>query len=63
MQSQPQNPEFRNNPQNFLPCIHLEFPIFNVNIAVTSSLTKKPASLSHSFLPFQGTISSWTQSS
>ena len=22
MESQPQNPEFRNNPQNFHPCIH-----------------------------------------
>ena len=22
MESQPQNPEFRNNPENFLPCTH-----------------------------------------
>ena len=22
MESQPQNPEFRNNPENFRPCIH-----------------------------------------
>ena len=22
MESQPQNPEFRNNPENFHPCIH-----------------------------------------
>ena len=32
MESQPQNPEFRNNPENFHPCI------FNVNYLVTSKL-------------------------
>ena len=25
MESQPQNPEFRNNPENFHPCIHSIF--------------------------------------
>ena len=25
MESQPQNPEFRDNPENFCPCIHREF--------------------------------------
>ena len=23
MESQPQNPEFRNNPENFHPCVHI----------------------------------------
>ena len=31
MESQPQNPEFRNNPENFHPCnIHLKFPDFSL---------------------------------
>ena len=24
MESQPQNPEFRNNPENFHPCVHFD---------------------------------------
>ena len=26
MESQPQNPEFRNNPENFHPCSHVVVP-------------------------------------
>ena len=25
MESQPQNPEFRNNPENFHPCVRMKF--------------------------------------
>ena len=27
MESQPQNPEFRNNPENFHPCDSLSYPL------------------------------------
>ena len=27
MESQPRNPEFRNNPENFHPCVILTFPV------------------------------------
>ena len=29
MESRPQNPEFRNNPENFHPCINLAFNPYN----------------------------------
>ena len=28
MESQPQNPEFRNNPENFHPCVHFDTHVF-----------------------------------
>ena len=31
MESQPQNPEFRNNPENFHPCIMYNLQIGNIN--------------------------------
>ena len=30
MESQPQNPEFRNNPENFHPCRHLKEAFMHV---------------------------------
>ena len=30
MESQPQNPEFRNNPENFHPCLKCMFMLFNI---------------------------------
>ena len=38
MESQPLNPEFRNNPENFHPCISMKFEIF-----ITKTKTKNEA--------------------
>ena len=38
MESQPQNPEFRINPENFHPCIYNLAKFFNSTIRVSSSL-------------------------
>ena len=37
MESQPQNPEFRNNPENFHPCLkyRLEFRVSDVSFGKT----------------------------
>ena len=36
MESQPQNPEFRINPENFHPCIYGQFLLMNVHAALFS---------------------------
>ena len=33
MESQPQNPEFRINPENFHPCVHVEYLLALVKAA------------------------------
>ena len=47
MESQPQNPEFRNHPENFHPCqMHLPMPVKCAeNISKRSMLTSNFASL------------------
>ena len=41
MESRPQNPEFRNNPENFHPCTYLLTPV----TAESSLLSSLPSSL------------------
>ena len=54
MESHPQNPEFRNNPENFHPCICL----FYFNVAdgenVLMKLTQKNAQIFFFFCIFRG---------
>ena len=46
MESQPQNPEFRNNPENFLPCNMYAFTSkFENSVDPNQLASQKPADL------------------
>ena len=42
MESQPQNPEFRNNPENFHPCVHIFNSSTECEVAVVKFISYLP---------------------
>ena len=45
MESQPQSPEFRNNPENFHPWLHHKKPVFGVSETERVLVSNQPAKL------------------